>query len=108
MTEVPCNTVSPKAASALVQDEQRQLQGAGERMLLYDQRQGRDGLVPYSPEVLHSPVHNGCKCLDAQGLKEFRHHVMKVRGYRVCAWGDGWAGLLLGEIFHRLEVRDEG
>ena len=69
--------------------------------------QGRVGLLPYSPEALHSPMRSGYKCLDAQGLKEFRHHVIKVRGYRVHASGDGCAGFLLGKLFHWLEVRDE-
>lgn len=70
-------------------------------------RQGRSALLPYSPEALHSPVHSGLKCLDAQGLKEFRHHVIKARGCRVHALGDGCAGFLLGDLFHWLEVRDE-
>lgn len=70
-------------------------------------RQGRGGLLPYSSEVLHSPVRSGCECLDAQGLEEFRHRVVKVGGYRVHASGDGCAGFLLGELFHWLEVRDE-
>lgn len=40
-------------------------------------QQGRGGLLPFSPEALDSPVRSGYKCLSAQGLKEFRHHIMK-------------------------------
>lgn len=70
-------------------------------------QRGSSGLLPYSPEVLCSPVRSGLKCLDAQRLKEFRHHVIKARGCRVHASGDGCAGFLLGDLFHWLEVRDE-
>lgn len=76
-------------------------------MLPYDGRQGRDALLPYSPEVLRTPVRSKCKCLDAQELKGFRNCVTKVRRCRVHALGDGCAGFLLGELFRWLEVRDE-
>lgn len=59
-------------------------------------QQGRGGLLPFSPEVLDSPVRSGYKCLGAQGLKEFRHHVIKAARYRVHASGNGCAGFLLG------------
>lgn len=42
-------------------------------------------------------------CSDAQGLQECRHHVIKAKGYRDHASGDGCSGFL----FQWLEVRDE-
>lgn len=68
--------------------------------------QERGGLLLYGPEELHSPVCIGCKCLEAQGLKEFRHQ-RKSRRHRAYKSGNGCAGFLLGELFHWLEVRDE-
>lgn len=70
-------------------------------------QQGRDALLPYSPEALHPPVQSRCKCLDAQELTGFRNYVIKVRGCRIHTLEDGCAGFLLGEVFHWLEVRNE-